>query len=177
MSTTARPQVGDRVILTRYSRYLHDQRGTRPGSIGTVIELRSLDQMDTGVLVDWGYGPMVRCDLNEITRTDPGQHLLVEKPLDARCVLFDGTNFDEVEALAGRHLQPRNTGDWIIVDADGNRPTLPRASRRRRSGAQQPAEKGARLENTGGAVRRASTLAPTSWCCNDRLNSPRKRRE
>ena len=47
-----------------------------------------------------------------------------------------------------------------------------RRPRGRRARAQQPAPQGPRLEDTRGSLRRATTLASTTRCCVDRLNSP-----
>ena len=45
-----------------------------------------------------------------------------------------------------------------------------RGDRSRRSRAQQPAPQDPRLEDPRRGARRAATVAPTSRCCNDRLN-------
>ena len=44
--------------------------------------------------------------------------------------------------------------------------------RSRRSRAEQPAPQSARLEDPSRGVQRTATIAPTTRCCNDQLNSP-----
>lgn len=63
---TVRPRVGEQVMLSMQSTYLHKYHGASYGSIGTVVAHSELSTDDDGVLVDWGTGGCVRCDLQEL---------------------------------------------------------------------------------------------------------------
>ena len=65
----ARPEVGTRVVLGRSDQYLLDNHGAALGSVGTVVEHSGLRADDDGVLVDWGSGGRVRCNLDELSWT------------------------------------------------------------------------------------------------------------
>lgn len=63
---TDRPTVGRQVRLLADAWYLRERHGAVPGSIGTVVAHSQLNREDNGVLVDWGNGTSVRCDLVEL---------------------------------------------------------------------------------------------------------------
>ena len=67
---TDRPTVGQRVRLLADSWFLRERHDAVPGSIGTVVAHSQLNREDTGVLVDWGNGTSVRCDLAELAAVD-----------------------------------------------------------------------------------------------------------
>lgn len=63
---TTRPEVGLQVRLLADAWFLRERHGAVPGSIGTVVAHSQLNREDNGVLVDWGNGTSVRCDLDEL---------------------------------------------------------------------------------------------------------------
>ncbi|WP_311245409.1 MULTISPECIES: hypothetical protein [unclassified Microbacterium] len=62
-----RPGVGATVTLARFDPYMHRAHAAVPGSIGVVTRHSRCTSDDDGVLVDWGTGGEVRCDLSELT--------------------------------------------------------------------------------------------------------------
>lgn len=66
--TLVNPRVGDRVVCHAPDGYLSHYHGVVPDkTVGTISALSRLSVDDDGVLVDWGVGGEVRCDLRELS--------------------------------------------------------------------------------------------------------------
>lgn len=63
---TVRPELGTAVCLLADNWFLRERHGAPRGAVGRVVAFSTLGPGDEGVLVDWGDGMPVRCDLKEL---------------------------------------------------------------------------------------------------------------
>lgn len=62
----ARLPIGAKVRLLADSWYLREEHSAEAGCVGTIVAHSDLHRDDDGLLVDWGNGRPVRCDLDEL---------------------------------------------------------------------------------------------------------------
>ena len=172
--------------------------GTGRSAIGTIVERKSRSTLLVHLprLEGWGENPPVKNGpaLGGYGAVAMNAALIASMTTASRAATQDAHLGPRQGTLRARPVRARDGHEGVLrrpalalaaaderehqraaapVLPEGHRP-LPlvrRGPRSRRSRAQQPAPKEPRLEDSRRGLRGAATLAPTTRCCNDRLNS------